>query len=108
VFGKGTEEEIYGPIYRSCVANGSELLINFYHAEHGFSVHGEEIKNFEIAGEDGKFVAAQAEAKGNSIVLHSAEVKAPAVARYMWIDYAQVTLYGANGLPVAPFRTRNS
>jgi len=105
VFGKGTEEEIYGPVYRSCIGNGPELLISFYHAEYGFTVKGEEIKNFEIAGADGKFVPAKAEVKGSAIVLKSTEVEAPVAARYMWVDYAEVTLFGANGLPVAPFRT---
>ena len=68
-------------------------------------VRGEEIKNFEIAGADGKFVPAKAEVKGSSVVLSNAAVKAPVAARYMWIDYAEVTLFGANGLPVAPFLT---
>ena len=105
VFGIGTEEEVYGPVFRSCMAKGSKLFINFYHAEHGFSVRGEEIKNFEIAGEDGKFVPAKAEVKGSSVVLKNATVKTPVAARYMWIDYAEVTLFGENGLPVAPFNT---
>lgn len=105
VFGKGAEEEVYGPVYRSCVAKGSELLVNFYHAEHGFSVYGDEIKNFEVAGNDGKFVAAKAEVRGSAVVLRSSAVSIPTAARYMWTDYAEVTLFGANGLPVAPFCT---
>ena len=104
VFGIGSREEIYGPVFRSVVANGQELLINFYYAEHGFLVRGDEIKNFEIAGADGVFVPAKAEVKGSSVVVHSDAVTVPVAARYMWIDYAEVTLYGANGLPVAPFR----
>jgi len=83
-------------------------LINFYHAEHGFLVRGDEIKNFEIAGADGRFVPAKAEIRGSAVVLSGA-VNHPVAARYMWTDYAEVTLFGANGLPVAPFRTeRNS
>lgn len=105
VFGKGSEEEIYGPVYRSCVGNGSELLINFYHAEHGFTVRGNEVKNFEIAGADSKFVPARAEVRGSAVVLCNSAVPAPVAARYMWIDYAEVNLFGANGLPVAPFCT---
>ena len=105
VFGKGCEEEIYGPVYRTCTAKETELLISFYHAEQGFTVRGDEIKNFEIAGADGKFVPAKAEVRGSSVVLSNAAVDAPKAARYMWIDYAEVTLFGANGLPVAPFRT---
>ena len=104
VFGKGTEEEIYGPIYRSMlVTEDKKLLISFYHAEQGFMVQGKEVKNFEIAGADGKFVPALAEVRGSAVVLSSEEVSEPVAARYMWIDYAEVTLFGANGLPIAPF-----
>ena len=105
VFDIGTEEEVYGPVFRSVAVNGSELLVSFYHAEHGFEVRGDEVKNFEIAGEDGKFVPACAEIRGSAVVLRSEEVKTPVKARYMWTDYAEITLFGANGLPVAPFRT---
>lgn len=105
VFGIGSEEEVYGPIFRTLAVNGSELLVSFYHAEHGFTVKGEEIKNFEVAGPDGKFVPAKAEVRGSSVVLSSETVSVPVAARYMWIDYAEVTLFGENGLPVAPFNT---
>ncbi len=105
VYGRGSEEECYGPVFRSFAVNGSELLVNFYHAEHGFQECADEIKNFEIAGADGKFVPAKAEVRGSAIVLHAEEIETPVAARYMWIDYAEVNLFGANGLPVAPFRT---
>lgn len=103
VFGKGTEEDVYGPIYRTCMKNGKELLVSFYHAEQGFEVCGDEITNFEIAGADGRFVPAKAELRGSSIALSNEEIEVPVAARYMWIDYAKVTLFGANHLPVAPF-----
>ena len=105
VFGKGSEEEIYGPVYRSCTVQENELLLDFNHAEQGFEVRGTDILNFEIAGEDGSFVPAKAEVRGSVIVLSSPTVESPKVARYMWIDYAEVNLFGKNGLPVAPFHT---
>ncbi len=105
VFGIGSEEEIYGPVYNTFEVQNDTVTVSFRYAENGFIVKGEEITNFELAGEDGKFVPARASIKGNKIVLHSDGVKTPAAARYMWVDYAEVTLFGANGLPVAPFRT---
>ena len=33
------------------------------------------------------------------------EIEEPVMARYLWTNYGEVTLFGANGLPVAPFRT---
>ena len=105
VFGKGSFMEIYGPIYRESAVKDGAVTIRFDYAEDGFEVRGGEITNFEVAGADGRFVPAKAEISGNEIILRSEEVEAPVAARYMWIDYAQVTLFGANGLPVAPFRT---
>lgn len=105
VFGKGAKEEVYGPIYKECAVDGSSMRIYFDYAQQGFEVRGETITNFELAGEDGRFVPAKAEIQENNIVLSSEVVAAPVQARYMWIDYAEVTLFGANGLPVAPFRT---
>lgn len=106
VFGKGSSEEVYGPIYKKASMEGDFMILHFDHADRGFSVIGDKITNFELAGEDGNFVPAEASANGTTIVLHSEQVTAPAMARYLWIDYAEVTLFGANGLPVAPFRTR--
>ena len=103
VFGKGSEENIYGPVYRSCHIDGSEVFVDFYHADHGFKVCGEEIKNFEIAGEDGVYVPAKAAARGSTIILSNERITNPVAARYMWVDYAEVTLFGKNGLPAAPF-----
>lgn len=105
VFGQGTEQEVYGPVYRNCNIEGNIMRIQFDHAGKGFRVKGEEITNFELAGADGVFVSAKAVIQGEEIWLTSEKVPMPAAARYMWIDYAEVTLFGANGLPVAPFRT---
>lgn len=105
VYGKGLEQEIYGPVYKECESSNSELILRFDYAEQGFKVNGEEITNFEIAGADERYVPAKAVIRGNAIVLSSEEVRFPSAARYMWMDYAEVTLFGVNGLPVAPFRT---
>lgn len=105
VFRIGLEKDVYGPVYSEFEVDGSELILRFDYAEQGFLVQGDEITNFEIAGADEKFVSAKAVIRGNAIVLSSGEVRIPAAARYMWVDYAKVTLFGANGLPVAPFRT---
>lgn len=105
VYGIGCKQEIYGPVYKEFENSYSELVIRFDYAEQGFEVRGEELTNFEIAGADEKFVPAKAVIRGNAIVLSSETVHFPSAARYMWVDYAEVTLFGVNGLPVAPFCT---
>ncbi|MBP3568340.1 MAG: sialate O-acetylesterase [Lachnospiraceae bacterium] len=105
VFGKGSKMEVYGPVYKDYKVENGSMVIRFDYAEHGFEVRGEEIKNFELAGADGVYVPAKAKVHGNTIVLSNEAVSVPVSARYMWIDYAEVTLFGRNGLPVAPFHT---
>ena len=60
---------------------------------------------FEIAGGDGKFVAADAVVDGDSVVITSPEVSAPTAVRYAWATNPQgCNLYNEAGLPAAPFR----
>jgi sialate O-acetylesterase len=57
-----------------------------------------------IAGADGKFVPAEARIEGDTVVVTSAEVSAPAAVRYAWDNYPEgCNLYNAAGLPAAPF-----
>lgn len=99
------EAEAYGPVYKECRVEGNTLLLTFDHAAESFFVKGEEITGFELSGGSDIFLPATATLDGNSIRLSSPELAAPVKARYLWIDYAEVSLFGANGLPVAPFRT---
>ncbi len=65
-----------------------------------------EPKGFEIAGEDRKFVWAEATiAKDNSVVVSSPEVPSPIAVRYAWSDNPRCNMFGETGLPLTPFRT---
>ena len=57
----------------------------------------------EIAGEDGAFQPAEVQLEEKQIILSSPAVPRPIAARYAWMDYAKVRLFGENGLPLAPF-----
>lgn len=58
---------------------------------------------FEIAGEDGVYVPANAELDGCSIRLSAESVAHPVKARYAWVNWAKVRAFGESGLPLAPF-----
>ena len=58
---------------------------------------------FEIAGKDGIFYPADAVADGELIHLSAKEVPRPVMARYAWVNYGVVHLFGDNDLPLAPF-----
>jgi sialate O-acetylesterase len=102
----GRKIEFYGPWFESMAAEGGALRLSFSHLGGGLVARGGPLKTFEIAGVDGKFVAADARIDGDTVVVSSASVSAPTVARYAWSAYPDgCNFYNAAGLPAAPFRT---
>ena len=97
------EGEAFGPMYKDCLYRGNEIELRFDHCQ-GFKIDGE-AKGFEIAGEDKEFKPADVKIEGDKIIVSSSEVKEPLYVRYNWTNYAEVTVFGVNGLPLAPFRT---
>lgn len=57
----------------------------------------------EIAGEDGRFVKAEAEIREDRLILHAGSIARPVHARYAWVEYAEAPLFGLNGQPLEPF-----
>ena len=58
---------------------------------------------FELAGEDGVFHSAQAEIGEMELRLRADGVPVPLHARYAWVNYGIVHVFGQSGLPLAPF-----
>lgn len=96
--------DAFGPIYKSCIFKDGKAEVKFAHAENGFKVKGA-IKGFEIAGEDGEFFPAQAAIGGGKALVWSEKVPSPKAVRYNWTNYGDVTVFGKNGIPMAPFST---
>ena len=64
----------------------------------------EEANLLEIAGENGAYVPARAEVRGDRLLLSAAGLDHPVRVRYAWTDWSdRVNLYGLNGLPLEPF-----
>lgn len=98
------EKEAYGPMFQECVRRQEKLELHFKYAEDGFEVREGKLM-FEIAGTDQNYVPAKAQIEANRIMLSSNQVKDPMYARYCWSNYCDVTIFGKNGIPLAPFRT---
>jgi len=96
-----------GPLYRQLTAESGRLRVWFDQAVGGLDVRGGgSPRGFEIAGEDGRFVAADARLEGETVVVSSAEVKRPVAVRYAWTDDpVPANLMNKAGLPASPFRT---
>ena len=103
----GKKDLVYsGPLYKSMKKEGDKIRIEFDHVGSGLtSRDGEALSWFTIAGEDGKFVEAEAVIDGESVVVSAASVKDPAHVRLGWNQLAEPNLSNKDGLPASPFRT---
>jgi sialate O-acetylesterase len=97
---------ISGPIYKGSKIEGGKVRIEFDHATGLKSRDGGPLKRFEIAGEDRKWVWADAVIDGGSVVVSSPEVPKPVAVRYAWASNPEgANLVNAEGLPASVFRT---
>ena len=85
---------------------GQAIRLTFTHAEGLKSADGGPLKTFAVAGEDRKFVWADAKIDGQTVVVSSPGVASPAAVRYAWADNPLgCNLTNASDLPAVPFRT---
>ncbi len=96
----------YGPKYKSMQVNGNEIRISFDHLGKGLKIKGDKLGGFSIAGEDQKFVWADARIDGDMVVVSSDMVSKPVAVRYGWADSpCGANLYNSADLPAMVFRT---
>ncbi|UCG50134.1 MAG: hypothetical protein JSU94_10160 [Phycisphaerales bacterium] len=94
-----------GPIYKSMEVRSGEVVLHFDHAGGGLVGRGGALKGFAVAGEDRKFVWADARIEGETVVVRSEKVGRPVAVRYAWANNPVCNLYNREGLPASPFRT---
>ncbi len=72
-----------GPLVKSSQCEGGQITVAFDCVGGGLAARdGDRLKGFAIAGEDKQFVWAEAKVVGQTVVVSSPEVKAPAAVRY--------------------------
>jgi len=99
-----------GPSYESMAVEEGKIRLHFQHVYGGLvtkSLANVIVSGFEIAGEDRRFVAANAKIDGDSVVVSSEKVAHPVAVRYAWGMNPQPSIYNRAGLPASPFRTDN-
>ncbi|MBC8081912.1 MAG: sialate O-acetylesterase [Hymenobacter sp.] len=99
-----------GPVFEDMRIIGSTMRLTFKNPGHDLVLKdaaGPYLKGFAIAGPDRRFVWAQGELRGNTLVLHSPAVPAPVAVRYAWGNMPFLNLYNRENLPAPPFRTDN-
>lgn len=106
----GDNNVVYsGPLYRNMVKDGAKIRLGFEHVAAGLVAKNSpdgSLKGFAIAGEDKKWLPANARIDNNTVVVWSDAVKNPVAVRYAWADNpVDCNLYNAADLPASPFRT---
>jgi sialate O-acetylesterase len=112
----GEKIEFSGPVFSKLKIKGGKAVLSFDHLGGGLVAKDGALKGFTVAGADPasskdsagagkKFVPATAVIEGDTVVVSSAEVKAPSAVRFGWANVPEVNLFNKAGLPATPFRT---
>jgi len=107
----GRDGVCQSPRYESHEREGEAIVVKFKEIGSGLrTVDAREVQGFAIAGEDRKWVWAEAKITApdgvlDTVIVSSKEVPEPVAVRYAWADNPVCNLYNTAGLPVTPFRT---
>ncbi len=93
-----------GPIFDSLALEQSNVVLRFTQLGSGLVANGGQLQGFELGGSDGTYVFADAQIRGETIVVSSRDVPHPVAVRYAWANFPRCNLYNAEGLPASPFR----
>jgi sialate O-acetylesterase len=96
-----------GPVYSKKRTEGNRVVLAFDNVGAGLESRGPKLTGFTIAGSDKVFHTADAEIRGDTVVVSSPSVEKPVAVRFGWANYPVVNLWNKDGLPAAPFRTDN-
>jgi sialate O-acetylesterase len=105
----GKKDTVYSsPLYKGMKVEGNKIRLSFAHTGTGLKARdGKTLTEFEIAGEDGKFVPAKAEVDGKTVLVWAEGIDQPTQVRFGWSNTANPNLVNSAGLPASPFRTKD-
>lgn len=94
-----------GPTYEAMSVEGSSIRVKFRNTEGRLIARGDRVTGFAIAGDDKKFVWADATIDGDIVIVSSKLIPNPVAVRYGWASNPRCNLYNSADLPASPFRT---
>lgn len=96
-----------GPVFAKLSREGDALMVDFDGVGSGLvSRDGLSLTNFEVAGDEGRFVSAEAKIENGRVAIRSAAIAEPTQVRFAWREDAQPNLMNREGWPAYPFRSR--
>ena len=95
-----------GPLYESMKIEGNKIILSFKKGTADFQ-SVDELKEFAIEDQNGKYHWAKAKINGNTIEVWNDEITNPISVRYAWADNPEnANLKNKSGLPASPFTTK--
>jgi sialate O-acetylesterase len=85
----------------------TSMRVWFDHGE-GLTYRGKPSTGFEVAGADHRFVAAQAQIEGDTVLVSSPDIRYPVYVRYGWMSVVSGILYNGAGLPSSTFSSERN
>jgi sialate O-acetylesterase len=103
----GADIVYHGPVYETMKVVDDSIVLSFGQVGGGLVASDKgPLKYFEIAGEERKFVPAQATIDGETVAVKGEGIEAPVAVRYAWSNNPEdPNFFNAEGLPASPFRT---
>ena len=112
------EIECSGPLYKAQKIEGNQLVVEFEHVGSGLMIglkdgrapvieaKDQKLARFAIAGEDRKWMWADAKIEGEKVICSHPQIAKPVAVRYAFsMNPEGANLYNREGLPASPFRS---
>ena len=96
-----------GPLFKEVNFQKGKAIISFDHIGSGLHCTNKELKYFEIAGKDKIFQLANAQIKGDKVIVWSKKVPIPLYVRYGWKNFLTPNFFNKEGLPASSFNSIN-
>jgi sialate O-acetylesterase len=102
----GIKNPSAGPVYKSMSVAAGNIKLQFDNVGDGLIAKNGNLREFEIAGKDGRYVKANAKIVNNEVMVSSPSVREPVSVRYCWRNGAEASLFNKAGLAAWQFRTK--
>ncbi len=102
----GMDIKADSPVVTRGEREGAAVKLSFANVTEWHAVDSGEMRNFSLAGKDGRYYAAKAESLGANILVSSDKVPEPVSVRYLYSESREGNVVNEVGLPLGMFELK--